>query len=80
MVQGVAFRYYTAHKAQELGLTGWIKNLPDGRVEIVAEGSKEPLADFEIWANQGPPSAIVNRVERQGETPTGAFAVFKIAY
>lgn len=41
IVQGVAFRYYTAHKARELGLTAWVKNLRHGRVAIVAEGPEE---------------------------------------
>ena len=80
IVQGVAFRYYTTQKATDLGLMGWVKNLPDGRVEIVVEGPKEKLETFEVWARQGPPSAMVSRVKRREESPTGASEGFRIIY
>jgi len=62
-VQGVFFRAYTQKKAQELGLCGWVQNLPDGQVEVVAEGSKEMLEIFWQWCYQGSPSSKVTKVE-----------------
>ena len=59
-VQGVAFRYYTSKKASQLGLSGWVKNLSDGRtVEIFAEGEEGKLEKLLDWARQGPSSANV---------------------
>ena len=62
-VQGVCFRQATADEARELGLTGWVRNLPDGRVEIVAEGKRASLKMLEAWANRGPRMARVDQVE-----------------
>lgn len=61
-VQGVYYRASTAKKAKELGLKGWVKNMPDGRVELVAEGSAEALAELQRWCWQGPALAKVERV------------------
>lgn len=62
LVQGVSFRYYTQEKAKELDLTGWVKNLEDGSVEIIAEGENGKLKELETWAHQGPPAANVSQV------------------
>jgi len=58
-VQGVGFRWHTRNKARELRIVGWVRNLPDGAVEAVAEGEGEDLAAFIAWCRQGPPSARV---------------------
>ena len=61
-VQGVAFRYYTAKRAQELNLNGHAVNLSDGRVEVVACGSEESLVTLEVWLQHGPSMARVKQV------------------
>lgn len=66
-VQGVFFRASTRQRARELGLTGWVKNLPDGRVEALAHGPPEALDTFQEWLWQGPSAARVTQVET---TPT----------
>jgi len=62
-VQGVFFRASTKEKADELGITGFVQNQPDGRVYIEAEGDNEKLILFEAWCKHGPPRAIVERAE-----------------
>lgn len=61
-VQGVGFRYFTWHKAQQLGLLGYVHNCQDGSVEVVAQGSLDALEAFHNWLQQGPRSARVDRV------------------
>ena len=71
-VQGVFYRASTRGQAQQLGLTGHARNLPDGRVEVVAHGSPEALDALERWLWQGPPAAKVEGIERamfDGEAP-----------
>jgi acylphosphatase len=71
-VQGVAFRYYTQDKARALGLTGWIRNLPDGRVEAVFEGSKQKIKEILQWIKQGPELArVINLVVKWEEHKDG---------
>lgn len=62
-VQGVSFRASTQREARRLGLCGWVKNRPDGSVEILAEGSENALADLVRWAHEGPTFARVDRVD-----------------
>jgi len=62
-VQGVFFRAATAQEASALGLRGWVRNRPDGRVEILAEGERRNLEMLLAWAYQGPPAARVTEVE-----------------
>ncbi len=62
-VQGVWFRASTQRKARELGVKGIVKNLPDGRVYVEAEGSEEQLHAFIEWCQQGPELARVDKVE-----------------
>jgi acylphosphatase len=62
-VQGVYYRAATVERATELRLGGWVKNLPDGRVEAVANGPLEALTEFAAWLWQGPPSARVTSVQ-----------------
>ncbi len=76
-VQGVYYRASTAQRAERLQLDGWVKNLADGRVEVVAVGSPPAVAELAGWLWQGPPAARVDAVhleEWTGEVPTG-FAV-----
>jgi acylphosphatase len=62
-VQGVNFRYYTAHQAKAIGLHGFVKNLMDGKVEVAAQGSREQLERMVEWLNHGPASASVGDVQ-----------------
>ena len=62
-VQGVYYRAATAERAAALGLGGWVKNLPDGRVEAVASGSLDALTELAAWLWQGPPAARVASVQ-----------------
>ncbi|HET6804024.1 MAG TPA: acylphosphatase [Frateuria sp.] len=63
-VQGVFYRASTRGQAQQLGLTGHARNLPDGRVEVVAHGEADALDALERWLWEGPPAAAVEGVER----------------
>jgi acylphosphatase len=65
IVQGVFFRASTQAHARELGLSGYAKNLADGRVEVVASGNDEALARLAEWLRHGPPSARVDALERE---------------
>ncbi len=80
IVQGVSFRYYTSHQAQTLGVTGWVTNLWDGRVEVVAEGTRSQLQDLLDWLGHGPPAATVLGVQAEWEPATGEFAAFATRY
>lgn len=77
-VQGIAYRAYTQREATQLGLTGWVRNCPDGRVELVAEGEQGTLQQLVLWCHQGPPAAIVTDVETQWESDTGTYLAFDI--
>jgi acylphosphatase len=59
-VQGVFYRRNAMQEAKRLGLTGWVRNLPDRRVEAVAEGDEKLVEEFISWCRKGPPLAIVN--------------------
>lgn len=62
-VQGVGYRYFTVRIARDLGLTGWVRNLADGRVEAYAAGPARRLEDFEARLRKGPPAGEVRGVE-----------------
>jgi len=62
-VQGVFYRAWTKKKAEELGLAGWVRNLPDGRVEAVFQGRKEKVKEIINWCWQGSPASRVEKVE-----------------
>ena len=79
-VQGVWFRAFTRDSAQALGITGWVRNLPDGRVETVAEGDDKAIQAFVDALWQGPPMAQVTNVEIDEETVTHEFSGFEIRY
>jgi acylphosphatase len=78
-VQGVGFRYATRREAQRLGLRGWVRNLPDGRVEVVAEGEQAVVDQLVAWCRRGPPGAFVDRHEFERQEPQGGFEGFTIA-
>jgi acylphosphatase len=81
LVQGVFFRATTVETAHRIGaIGGWAKNLPDGRVEVVAEGPEENVDALIRWLRRGPPSAKVTAMEVADETPTGEFSDFTVAY
>lgn len=79
-VQGVFFRANTRDQARRLGLSGWVRNLPDGRVEAVAEGEEERLKELIDWCHHGPPGAIVRAVEVRWEDFRGEFSDFEVRY
>jgi len=79
VVQGVLFRSHARRKAFELGLVGWVKNLPDGRVEAVFEGAKEEIDEMVKWCHQGPAASQVDKVERR-EEPEKGLKGFEIKY
>lgn len=62
-VQGVFFRVSTRDKAQLLGLNGWVKNMPDGRVAVFASGKTQAVDEFIAWCHIGPEQAYVNGVK-----------------
>ncbi len=77
-VQGVNFRASTLREAEKQALTGWVKNCPDGSVELVAEGNKSNITSFLNWCNQGPPSSQVDHVEWKFIDYSGKFKKFEI--
>jgi acylphosphatase len=80
MVQGVFFRAKTRNEAIRNNVTGWVKNLPDGRVEAVFEGKPEDVDRVVGWCRIGPSQAEVTKVEMREESYTGAFTDFTIRY
>jgi acylphosphatase len=77
-VQGVSFRSYTALKAAELAVNGWVRNLPDGTVELTAKGERGQLDQLAEFLHQGPAGAYVESVEIKWQEPTGEFEDFSI--
>jgi acylphosphatase len=70
-VQGVGFRYSACREARRLGVEGWVRNLPDGDVEVWAEGPRDAVAAFREWLEEGPPGARVDSVHAETRAPTG---------
>jgi acylphosphatase len=70
-VQGVFFRAHTQERAQSLGLVGWVRNLPDGRVEVAAEGNVEKLKALLEWLREGSPASRVERVDETWKSTSG---------
>jgi acylphosphatase len=77
-VQGVGFRFSAYDEAKDLALAGYVRNLSNGDVEIVAEGSRENLQMLAAWAHLGPPSAHVTAVREEWSDFTGEFTEFQI--
>ena len=76
-VQGVGFRFFVQHKAAALGLTGWARNLDDGKVEVYAAGPPSRLADLKAALEIGPKSADVQSVDER-DAPVGNSSSFSI--
>ncbi len=80
IVQGVGFRYATEREARRLGLSGWVRNTADGRVEILAEGTFGQVEQLLTWCHTGPSAARVSDVEHCDEIPDGAVTGFRIRF
>ena len=77
-VQGVFYRAFTRDYALQFGVTGWVKNLPDGRVEIVVEGDVDKVSALIGSCQQGPPGARVMDMDVNWEPFVGEFNIFTI--
>ena len=78
-VQGVSFRWYAQERARSLGVSGWVRNEPDGSVLLHAEGDDEAVDSLVEWCRQGPSMAKVGNVAVREDTPSGATS-FDIGY
>ena len=78
-VQGVFFRRNTKERAESLDLTGFVRNLPDGRVEVMAEGPKGKLDELLSWLSHGPAGARVEKVEHEFSDKDEGFTSFQIS-
>lgn len=79
-VQGVFFRDTTRERARMLGVTGWVRNLIDGRVEAVFEGDEKAVRQMVQFSRTGPPRALVTHVDVEYGEYTGSFNTFSIRY
>lgn len=79
-VQGVFYRSEAARKANQLNLTGWVKNEPDNSVKILAEGEKEQLEKLIDWAKSGPSLARVDQIDVKWDKDQEEFKDFEIKY
>lgn len=77
-VHGVWYRGFTERRAEDLGLVGWVRNLADGTVEVLAEGPRPAIKALLGLLGQGPPGARVDRVETEWGEATGEFDCFRI--
>jgi acylphosphatase len=78
-VQGVGYRASTRWAAKNIGgLTGWVRNLDDGRVEALVEGPREKIEDLIAWARKGPPASRVSDVDVTWEPASGEFKEFGV--
>ena len=78
-VQGVGYRYSVKHKAESLGISGFVRNQNDGSVFVTAEGEKSAMENFLRWCHQGPPRAFVRTIEKKPGTIEN-FSDFRILY
>lgn len=79
-VQGVYYRYSTETEAKRLGLSGWVKNLPNGAVEAAIKGPPERVEQLVDWCWQGPPAAQVRDIKRENLTTLNEYESFKTVY
>ncbi|MGH7770310.1 MAG: acylphosphatase [Candidatus Binatia bacterium] len=77
-VQGVFFRASAQAEAHRLGVKGWVRNSPDGSVELLAEGQRKTIDDLIAWCRHGPRGAEVANVQVEWQEFTGAFSTFRI--
>jgi acylphosphatase len=80
IVQGVWFRDSTRTKALTLGVCGWVRNRPEGSVEVLAEGPEDRVKKLVAWCHHGPPDADVSRVSETREQWRGEFDAFEIVF
>ena len=76
-VQGVFFRQYTVEAAKENNIVGWVRNLSDGRVEVIAQGDPRDIVKFVALIKMGPETAKVKEIEMQEEKDTDEFTSFE---
>jgi len=79
-VQGIFFRSETKHKADRYDVKGWVRNLPDGRVEAVFEGEEETVKALIEFCKRGPPGARITNVDLRWEKFAGEFGAFRVRY
>lgn len=79
-VQGVNFRYYTRQQAFELGVSGWVRNVRDGRVEALFQGDEEQVRKILNWCERGPPSARVVDIEIDWQELSETLSDFEIRF
>jgi len=79
-VQGVAYRFFAEKYADRMGITGWARNLPDGRVEVLAEGSGGNIEVFLELLREGPRLARVDSFDIRREASTGEFRDFQVVF
>lgn len=79
-VQGVCFRHYTREKANELGISGWVRNCSDGTVETLICGDDAQLDTMLAWLKQGPSSAVVTNARAEPVSPAPPLTEFVITY
>jgi len=79
-VQGVGFRYSTINHARRIGVAGYTRNMPDGSVEVVAEGEVDKLKKLISWLNHGPPTSHVDRVDFHYTPYKGYYKSFSVEY
>lgn len=79
-VQGVGFRASTRDAARRAGVEGWVRNLSDGRVEMIFEGTRSAVQRMVSWCYSGPSAAQVERVTTTWEEPTGTEGSFSISW
>ena len=77
-VQGVFFRDSARERAEQLGLAGWVRNLPDGRVEAIFEGPSQKVREMVQWCEEGPSHAEVEDVEAEIEASAGDLEGFEV--
>jgi len=80
MVQGVGFRFFTCRVAEKYSLVGYVRNMPDGDVEMIAEGKKEVVRSFLDEIARGPSYSRVIAVKTFIEQPTGQYRSFGVRY
>lgn len=80
IVQGVCFRYYAAREAGRAGVTGWVRNTPDGCVEAVVEGEDSSVDSLADWFRHGPPDAVVEEFRSSEEPFRGEFDSFRMVH
>jgi len=79
-VQGIFFRQNTEQKAESRGVTGWVRNLDDGRVEAVFEGEEDDVKALVDFCRRGPRGAVITNVDVEFERFSGEFRNFKVTY